>query len=390
MLLLAVAFGVMSVIIAGGFVEWAYWALRESAIQTGLGHIQITRGGYRQAGMADPHRFLLPEDGAAMVQLRSLPEVRDVAPRLLFAGLISKGETTVSFVGEGVDPVPERHVSRLLGVTRGADLSPDARDEIVLGQILARSIGADVGDRVVLLVRTPSGGINALELRVRGFVSREIRAYDSSIVRMNLSTAQALTRMAGSHVWVLALDRTENTDLVAQRIGQMLVSGSAQGDFEVRTWQALSDYYRSAVALFSRQVLVVEVIIAAIIVLSMSNSLVMSVLERTGEIGTMMAIGTRRRSVLRLFMAEGFLIGVAGAVLGGLAGVLLAKVISAVGIPMPPPPGREVGYRAQILVTPALVAGAMMLALVCAVLASLYPSLKAARLQIVEALRRNR
>ena len=384
--LLAITFGVASLIIAGGFIEWAYWAMRESAIQTGLGHVQISRTGYRQEGAADSSRFLLPPEGGPMAAIAAVEGVKEVAPRLLFSGLISRGDTTVSFIAEGVDPDAERELGKQLAVVDGRQLSADVPDELVLGKGLAAALGARIGDKVVLLVKTPGGGINAKEFRVRGTITREIRAYDDTVVRLPLAAARDLNRIAGSHVWVLRLARTELSEQVAEQIRQL--PGSA--GLEVHSWRDLSEYYRSAEALFTRQMLMVKAIIASIITLTMSNALIMCVLERTGEVGTMMAIGVRRQGVLRLFITEGLLLGLAGGVLGAVAGVALAAVISAVGIPMPPPPGQTEGYRAKILVTPGLLAGSMLLAAGSAALASAYPSWKASRLKIVDALRRNR
>ena len=116
----------------------------------------------------------------------------------------------------------------------------------------------------------------------------------------------------------------------------------------------------------------------------------MNVLERTGEIGTLMAMGTRRREILKQFLWEGFLLGLIGATIGLVVGVVLARGISAVGIPMPPPPGRTVGYSGEILVTWGLAAGAFALAIFTTMLASLYPAWKGSHLEIVDALRHNR
>jgi putative ABC transport system permease protein len=134
----------------------------------------------------------------------------------------------------------------------------------------------------------------------------------------------------------------------------------------------------------------VRVIIALIIVLSISNTLVMSVLERTGEIGTLLAIGLRRRNILQLFISEGLLLGIIGGILGVAAGILLAKIISAVGIPMPPPPGMDVGFTGRIMVSWPLASGALLIAVATTLLGSVYPAWKASRLEIVDALRHNR
>jgi len=116
----------------------------------------------------------------------------------------------------------------------------------------------------------------------------------------------------------------------------------------------------------------------------------MSVLERTGEIGTIMAMGTPPRRVLQLFILQGFLLGVIGGLIGLVVGLALAQLISYIGIPMPPPPGRDTGYSAEIMLTARLALWGAVVAVVPATLASVYPAWKAARLPIVDALRHNR
>ena len=160
--------------------------------------------------------------------------------------------------------------------------------------------------------------------------------------------------------------------------------------FELTPWTKLADFYNKTVTLFSRQVTVMKLIIAAIIVLSISNTMMMSVMERTGEVGTAMALGNTRRSILALFLGEGLLLGAGGALVGLLAGLGLAALISYVGIPMPPPPGATEGFTAKIRVTPGLSVQALILAVFTALAASVYPAWKASRMIIVDALRHNR
>jgi putative ABC transport system permease protein len=152
-------------------------------------------------------------------------------------------------------------------------------------------------------------------------------------------------------------------------------------------WYDVADFYRKVVMLLSRQIQVIQFIIAVIIILSISNTMLMNVLERTSEIGTRMALGRRRRDILRHFIYEGLTIGLVGGVVGVAAGILLAGLISWIGIPMPPPPGMAQGYTGRILVTAALARDALLIAVATATLASIYPAWRASRMQIVDALR---
>ena len=142
--------------------------------------------------------------------------------------------------------------------------------------------------------------------------------------------------------------------------------------------------------LFEKQVLILQLIISFIIVLSIGNTLHMAVLERTGEIGTAMALGVRRGGVLRQFLMEGLILGC----IGGLIGVVLAwglsYVVSTIGIPMPPPPGMLEGFDAEVTMTPGLLLDGFLTALITTLVASAIPAWKASRMNIVDALRHQR
>src|SRR4051794_30735573 len=162
----AIAFGVVALLMAGGFIEWIFWAMREAAIQTGLGHVQITRPGFRDAGFANPSAYLLPAESTELASLRADPSVKAVDQRLILSGLASSGETTVAFTAEAVDPVADAIISKVLAVD-GETLSSSDDLGVLLGRGLATTLGVKRGDKVSLIVSLPGGGINAVEGHVR-------------------------------------------------------------------------------------------------------------------------------------------------------------------------------------------------------------------------------
>jgi len=383
----AISFGVIALLLAGGFIQWIFWAMRESAIASQLGHIQVMRPGYLANGQADPYRYLLPGGSPVLKTIEDLPDVKVVAPRLSFSGLISHGDTTISFLGNGVEPSKEAALSRGVHVVRGKPMAPDSTG-ILLGEGLAANLGVAPGDTVVLLATPQGGGINAVQTQVRGLFYTASKEYDDTALRVPIELARQLVRVQGAQRWLVLLDRTDETSAVLHELRQRFPEASSRLKFV--PWYDLADFYRKTVRLFSRQMDVVWAIIALIIALSISNTMIRGVLERTGEIGTLMALGTRRRSILWLFLAEGTLLGLIGAVVGVGIGIALAHGISAVGIPMPPAPGMSRGFTGAIRITGPLVGSGIVLAVGTTAAASIYPAWKASRLVIVDALRHNR
>lgn len=387
----ATAFGIMALLLASGFIEWAFWDYRESMIKAHLGHLQIVKPDYFETGKADPYRFLLSDDLEQKLSENFIfgdkdTSIKAVVPRLSFSGLLSHDEATLSFIGEGVDPNEQAYFSNALQIIAGQNLSVNTPTRLVMGAGLARNLGVNVGDTVVLLANTATGGINAVEMTVGGLFTTVTKSYDDSALRLPISTAQQLLRTQGAHSWIVLLNETEQTDVMLGKLREVLPADQ----FEIVPWYQLADFYNKSAALFTRQVQAIKLIIAFIILLSISNIMTTSVMERTGEIGTAMALGVKKIDILRQFLCEGALIGGIGGVLGVALGWLLAEVISAIGIPMPPPPGMARGYIGEILIKPDMVLEALTLAILVTLIASVYPAWKASRMQIVDALRHNR
>jgi len=382
---LTVAFGIVAFLLAGGFIAWIFEQMRESAIHSQFGHVQIVRPAYFEKGIADPYAFLLPDNAPEQEIVEKMPGFQSLAPRLAFSGLISHGDTTIAFIGDGVDPVREKPVSTQVNVVAGQDLAASDEKAVLLGEGLARSMGVAPGDTVVLLVTAANGSPSAVEVKVAGTFATTTKEYDDSALRLPIEVARKLMKVKGATSWVLLLDKTERTRAAVEYLDQQLPSAK----FEVVPWTALADFYNKTVVLFSKQVSVVKFIIGIIIVLTISNTQMMSVLERTTEIGTSLAIGLRRMTLMRMFVAEGALIGAVGGVLGVLLGYVLALAISSIGIPMPPPPGMARGFLGEILIVPQLAIDAFVLAVLTTFAASILPAWKASRMIIVDALRQN-
>jgi putative ABC transport system permease protein len=335
--------------------------------------------------MLDPFGYLLPEESTDRKLIEASDHVAQLAPRLKFSGLIAMGDASLSFLGEGRDPARELGKGAII-IESGAPLSSaPASMGILLGQGLANNLGAKVGDTVVLLVTKRDGSLGGVEVKISGIFSTPTKAYDDVVIHIPFVLANEMLQAGGAHAWVVYLDETRNTPAVVRDL-----SAKLSGDLKVIPWYDAADFYNKTVRLFSRQVLVMKLIIALVVILSISNTMMMAVMERVSEIGTALALGVRRARVLFRFLAEGLFIGALGGVAGVALGYLLAAGVSRVGIPMPPPPGMARGFVGEILVTPGLVLDALLLAAATALIASAYPAWKASRMVIADALRHGR
>jgi putative ABC transport system permease protein len=378
-------FGCVALILARGFMETMFEGARESAILQGIGHLQVYSQSFLEKEETKPLEYGLENFQVLQQMFEAEPHVRAAEARLQFMGLISNGDKSVAFMGEGVQPERQQRMKMLLKVQTGSDLvSTEEENPVILGAGLAQSLGAQEGDLLTLLSTTADGALNGIDVTVAGTFSTGFKEADDRLLSVRLETAQRLLDSERVNKLVVGLDRTENTELVKERLTGLIEQN--QLGLALRTWSELSVVYRQVTATFSVIFAVMGLIIFVLVVLSSSNTMMMAVFERIREIGTLMALGTSRARILRLFLLEGLVMGV----LGGAASVVLAWVlgtlINRAQIYVPPPPGTTSGFPITVQHVPEVFVGVFLLAVVMMVLGSVIPAMKGARLKVVDAL----
>jgi len=385
MTLASIVLGVIGLVLSGGFVADVYVQLAEALIHSQSGHLQIARTGYFSSGSRSPEKYAVADPNRLERFLVAQPEVLDVLQRSNFSGLLNNGRTDWPIIGEGVEPSREAKLGSFMRIVMGRQLANRDRFGILVGQEVAKALKLSPGDRVTLLANTTEGALNSLEFKVIGVFETFSKEFDARAVRIPLTTAQDLLGSERVNTVVVSLKHTKDTDRVATRLRRTLDPTL----FDLRTWSQLNDFYDKTIALYRRQFGFLQVVILAMVLLSVANSVNMSVFERIGEFGTMMALGRRRGHVFSLIVAEGGLLGLIGAALGIAMGIGLAIAISAIGIPMPPPPNANLGYTALIRIVPEVLASAFSVGFVAASLAALLSALRMSRISVAEALSAN-
>lgn len=383
--LAAIISGVSAIILSGGFVEDIFVQLRESTIRSQLGHMQVFRQDYLDYGRREPSRYLIEHPEKITTAIQTLPHVQSVMTRVNFSGLANNGRADLPIIGEGVEPGKEARLGSATTLVAGRQLQDTDTFGIVVGEGVASALKLHPGSILNLMVNTYDGALNTVELEVVGVFRTFSKEYDDRAVRISQTAAQELLFTPAIHTVVILLDDTSATDQVVAAIRTKL---GGQG-YEVKPWNELADFYNKTVALYRRQFGALQAIILVMLVLGVASTVNMVVYERTGEFGTLLALGLRRQQIFKLVLIENTLLGLIGSLLGVITGFMLATLISYIGLEMPPPPGSNAGYTAVIRMVPWVFAMAAITGVLSAGVAAILPGRRAARLHVADALRHN-
>ncbi len=392
-----IAVGVAAIVFFRAYIAGLGDMMLSQVVENVVGALQVERVGYADAVDLAPLDLDLPQDPVLLESLRATPGVRGVTPRLRFGALLFHGEASTVVAGLGLDPEGEKRVcpkgigagaedrdasGEVYGVT-GAGLQRLDEEGIVVGVDLARGLGIEVGDTVTLLAQTQKSSTDAVDAKVVGLFRTGDAEANKRMVAVPLPLAQRLLHMPDRVTsFVLAAPRQEIAG-IAERLRPGLLARAEPTT--VRTWEDLAPYYRDVLGLQNDLMRLVTVLFFVLVLAGVVNTMTMAAFERQREVGTLLALGFRRRAILWMFLVESAVLGIAAGVVGAGLGVGVVALTRAVGLPFFVPgvgtvtnhPALDTAY---VVLAPAA-------ALAGAALASLLPAWRASRLQPVEALR---
>ena len=396
--LMAMALGFAAIALFAGYTHNIYRGLSLQAIHGELlGHLTLSKRGMSREGKLDPERYLLSADEVARITalVQADPHVALVTPRLTLSGIVSNGRASTIFVAEGVEPTAARDLHA--GLRREMQLSPATialagvesldqakPDTVALAQGLADLLHLKPGGQAALLSNTLSGQANALDVTVGGVFNTGNAGTNDLYAFMPLGLVRSLYDAEGrADRLTIQLDDVGETEAARARLlAQLKTAGF---DVEIRTWNELSAFYTQVRGMFDMIFGFIFSIVLTVVVMSVANSMGMTVVERTREIGTLRALGLLRGGVVRLFVGEAALLALIGCVTGLLLTLAVRHGINAAGIAYVPPnqtapvPLLVDLDTARILVTAVMMAGV-------GALAAWVPARRAARQPIIEAL----
>jgi putative ABC transport system permease protein len=383
---LGLGLGFASICVFSGYIHNVYSGLSEQAVHgEGLGHVTLVRKGYFENGAIDAKKYLLTKDEVARIGaiLSADPGVRLWTPRLAVDGLISNGRASTIFMGEGIVPEQEEILRAQYRPDRGGMLDPKRPAAIVVSSDLARLLGLKTGANAVVFTTTFDGQANALDADVGSIYNTGVAATNDKTLLIPLAFTRRLLDTDGADRLRILLRGIEDTDAARARLESKL--RGIGFPIEIRTWKELSSFYVQVKALFDMIFIFIFSIVAVIVVMSVTNTMSMTVMERTREIGTLRALGMRRRETVVLFSLEAMLLASGGCGAGCAVTVAVCCLMNLLGITYVPP---NTSDRVPLLVD--FVAGWVLIVffslLLLAAGAAYIPSASASRTRIVDAL----
>jgi putative ABC transport system permease protein len=441
MSMLAISVGAIAMLLFGAFVAAIILGLRTRAVETG-GHLTIYKAGYLDFGSGNPGAYAIEHYADVMALVGDDPVLKPmlavVTPRVLVYGVAGnfKADRSKTFFGVGFVPSDRQRMNGWdeYGMRKGhpaeaLNMSDDDPTRGVVGAGLARILGlcealkldhcpklpdeetkatgvsrdfsvlaqdngsaGSVPDQLPsldLLAATAAGAPNVVSLRIGDTSTEAVKEIDDSYVGLPLPLSQQLLFGRGEQkVTSIVLQLRHTADLSAARTRLLSLFDEHHLKLDVRDYTQLNPMYLQVLAMFGAIFGFIAVVMAVIVLFTVTNTMSMTVVERTAEIGTLRAMGVQRGGIRAQFLAEGLLLGVIGASAGVVLAIVLAAIINGAGLHWTPPGySTPVPLRLLIGAVPQLLAGAWLALVAMAALAALLPATRAARLQVVDALR---
>ena len=444
MTLIAMALGLVAVLLFGGYVKDLIYGLQTEFVQSS-GHLQIQHKDYFRLGSGNPAAYGIARYERVVQTIKDDPVLEPllvvVTPTLQFGAIAGNFASSVSRTVE-VSGVVVEDQNRMREwndyadptLTRPLSLSGTAPDTAVIGTGVARvlqlcaplgvpdcSAGAPQSDasgpalpddivalanpeatraanqagprhpRIEILAANTRGAPNVAGVNILSAEFQGIKELDDVYVGMHLSQAQKLVYgSAPPQVTAIALQlkHTAQIPQVRIRIKELLATKLKDEPLDILDYEVLNPYYGQALSMFAAMFGFIAVLIGAIVLFTVTNTMSMAVVERTTEIGTLRAIGLKQSDIRAMFVTEGLMLGCLGAILGIAVALLLAWVINHIGLTWLPP-GRIEPIPLAVRVAgeyEMLLASAAVLVMVAA-LSAILPAARAARMNIVDALR---
>ncbi len=378
---LALAMGLALLMLIASFIAGEMRSAMDTSIKLQTGHIQVRAKTYDESKTSLAWEDLVADPDKIAAQIAALPPVKVATPRLFATGIISESDQSIGVRIVGIDPPSAANAPYQDGIVSGAYFTADDREGVLIGQTLAEKNNLKVNDQIDLLANTSNGDVDEQMFTIRGIYTTHTPGFDETTLLMPLTKAQAITKTENhaSTIFVL-VKNIDDTSAV--------VTALKDSPYNIQTYLQLNELLTQTEQLSRSYMSLIYLIVLAVTATVIVNTLIMSVFERTREIGILSAIGMKASGIMGLFFAESAVLAVGGILMGLLLGGLIVWYTSTYGFYIGNfgLTGILIGERIYTYLTVNDAVTLTIAAFIISLLAALYPALLAARMEPVTAL----
>ncbi len=388
--IVALTLGIAIMIIGFGWVGGYNTYIFGALIDFQTGHAQVLNRKYFDEAARFPLDITVPQYTELQERLVAHPDILEAAGRVNFSVEVSNQRATIRLAGKAIEPAREARVTVIDEYIAEGSYLTEGRG-VLIGRPIAERLDLAAGDVVFLTATDKFGAQNFVDARIVGIFDFGYPEIDENVLFMDMRSAAEFLRL-DDEVTRLAVRGTNGTDAsgLVGEIEEIVSEGEETADLAVEEWQR---FVRAAVVAVKSDTFffwVMLVILFILIIVGIVNSMSMSILERTDELGTLRAVGMRRSALIRMVMAEGLCIAAIATVAALVVSTPVAVYLSTAGLDVSgalpeevPVPFGEAFYADFALWHYVVSIG---VAAATAIVGSIIPAWRAARMNIVTAM----
>lgn len=385
-IMLSIAIGLFAGIAVLALYKGMIKSRVRTVIDAEVGHLQLHDRNFKKDYSPE---FVITNGDKILNLITSLPEIKMAAPRSITNGMLATATGSAGVQINGVIPDPEYEASQLKKkIIEGNEFDSTKKNEIMIGKKLATKMKLKTGSKLVLTFTDTSGNMVAGAFRVAAVYQSDNGPLDERNVYVTMKDLNDLLNTGNAfHEIVVVLKNDEDIKIVQQKLKQVCPL------LIIETWKEISPETDLLVNTTNQYSYIIMIIIMFALAFGIINTMLMAILERTREIGMMVALGTNKLKIFLLVLLETFFLTLAGTPIGILTGWLLTRYYNIHGLNLSGM-GREMmssfGFNAMIYPEfPAdKLTGVLLIVIATALVSCLFPAIKALKMQPVEALRR--
>ena len=384
-LLISIILGVWGGTFMSGFMMGMMEQYVNIVIDGQLSHIQVHKPGYKKD--KDIH-FKIDEPEKLVAGIRTIPGVRAVSARMIVTGMATSPVSGSGVSINGINPVNEDSVTHISKhIIEGKYFAGEKFNPVVIGEKLARKLKVKVGNKIVLTFQDANNNMTAGAFRITGIYKSDNAMFDAANVFVRSSDLGPLLGQPGSaHEIAILLNRNKLLGEVQAKVQKMCPG------LLVENWQQLEPDLKIVIDTMSQKTYFLIVIILLALLFGITNTMLMAVLERTRELGILMAIGMNRVRVFSMIMIETIYLSFIGGPIGVLLAWLTIRYYGTYGINLSVVGKGLASFGFSSIVYPTLQTGQYLnilyMVVITAILAAIYPSIKALKLKPADAIRK--